>query len=325
VSGLAVKQADEASTDVAEPDQAQIEGADKFPPGWFSMPAVILNSDKPRSLAAMESVPVQTTPVKREFLAISGKRLETLLIEARDERSPTIVMLHEGLGSIALWKDFSQRLAERTGCAVLVYSRYGHGSSDRLLEKRPVNFMHHEGQVVLPELLNAFNIKRPILLGHSDGGSIALIYAGTFPESPRALILEAPHVFVEDLSVESIAAAKVNFQTTDFREKLAKYHAHVDETFWGWNAIWLDPAFRSWNIKEYLESIRCPILCIQGEQDEYGTPAQVRAIGSRAPGTEIVMLADCKHSPHRDQREKTLEAVERFVKKVVSGQLSVHN
>lgn len=262
----------------------------------------------------MDSVPVRPAEPKSTFVTIAGKRLETLLIEPRGQRLPTIVMLHEGLGSIALWKDFPQRLAERTGCGVLVYSRYGHGNSDRLLEKRPVSFMHHEAQVVLPELLNAFGIERPILLGHSDGGSIALIYAGSFPESPRALILEAPHVFVEDLSVASIALAKVNFQATDFREKLEKYHAHVDETFWGWNDIWLDPAFRSWNIEEYLDSIRCPILCIQGEQDEYGTPAQVQAIRSRVPDTKIVMLADCKHSPHRDQREKTLQVVAAFVK-----------
>ncbi len=147
---------------------------------------------------------------QRAFVTIDGKRIETVFLEARDAHSPVIVMLHEGLGSIALWKDFPQRLAERTGCGILVYSRYGHGNSDRLLEKRPVSFMHHEGQVVLPQLLNAFGIERPILFGHSDGGSIALIYAGNFPESPRALILEAPHVFVEALSVASIAEAKVN-------------------------------------------------------------------------------------------------------------------
>jgi pimeloyl-ACP methyl ester carboxylesterase len=191
------------------------------------------------------------------------------------------------------------------------------------MEKRPVSFMHHEGEVVLPELLSKLGIERPILLGHSDGGSIALIFAGSFPNSPRALILEAPHVFVEDLSIASITAAKVSFETTDFRQKLARYHAHVDETFWGWNDIWLDPAFRSWNIEPYLDTVCCPILCIQGEQDEYGTPAQVETIRSRTPDTEIVMLADCRHSPHRDQREKTLGAVERFVKRVVSGQLSV--
>jgi pimeloyl-ACP methyl ester carboxylesterase len=265
----------------------------------------------------------QNTSTQRGFVTVDGRTLETMLIEARDPALPSIVMLHEGLGSIALWKDFPHAVAERTGCSVLVYSRYGHGNSDRLVEKRPVSFMHHEGEVVLPELLKTFAIERPILFGHSDGGSIALIYAGKFPDALSALILEAPHVFVEDLSVTSIAAAKENFRTTDFREKLARYHSHVDETFWGWNDIWLDPAFRSWNIEEYLDSIRCPILCIQGEQDEYGTPAQVQAIASRVPGTEIVMLADCKHSPHRDQREKTLEAVTSFVNRVVSGQLSV--
>ena len=269
----------------------------------------------------MGLIPVQPAAEKREFVTIAGKRLETLFIEARDGDSPPILMLHEGLGSIALWKDFPQRLAERTGCGVLAYSRYGHGNSDRLLEKRPVSFMHHEAQVVLPEVLKTFGIKRPILFGHSDGGSIVLIYAGTFPESPRALVLEAPHVFVEDLSVESIAAAKINFQTTDFREKLAKYHAHGDETFWGWNDIWLDPEFRSWNIESFLSAIRCPILCIQGQQDEYGTRAQVEAIGSRVPGTEIVMLADCKHSPHRDQWERTLDAVASFVRKAAGCQL----
>jgi pimeloyl-ACP methyl ester carboxylesterase len=142
--------------------------------------------------------------------------------------------------------------------------------------------MHHEGEVVLPELLDKLDVERPILLGHSDGGSIVLIFAGKYPNRARALILEAPHVFVEDLSVASIAAAKVSFETTDFRAKLGRYHAHVDETFWGWNEIWLDPNFRSWNIESYLGSIRCPVLCIQGENDQYGTPAQVEAI--RAPG-----------------------------------------
>jgi len=263
----------------------------------------------------MASGTAQTRAEQHSSVTIDGKKLETLLIAARDANKPTIVMLHEGLGSIALWKDFPHRLAERTGCGVLVYSRYGHGDSDRLLEKRPVSFMHHEGEVVLPELLRMLGVERPILFGHSDGGSIALVYAGKFPQWPRALILEAPHVFVEDLSVASIAAAKVNFQTTDFREKLAKYHAHVDETFWGWNDIWLDPEFRSWNIESYLDTIRCPVLCIQGEQDEYGTRAQVETIRSRVPGTELVMLADCKHSPHRDQREKTLDAVVRFVER----------
>jgi pimeloyl-ACP methyl ester carboxylesterase len=252
---------------------------------------------------------------QRGEVVVDGKRLETLWIEPQ-QVGPTIVMLHEGLGSIALWKHFPQRLAARTGCRVLVYSRYGYGNSDKLTEKRPLKFMHHEGEVVLPELLDKLEIARPILLGHSDGGSISLIFAGKYPEWPRALILEAPHVFVEDLSVASITQAKANYQTTNLPHKLGRHHAHPDATFWGWNDIWLDPEFRSWSIEEYLPAIRCPILCIQGEQDEYGTVAQVKAIQARVPGTEIVMLPNCRHSPHRDQPEATLEKMAEFVARV---------
>jgi len=260
-----------------------------------------------------------TLESKLAEVVVDGKRLETLWLEPRDAAAPTIVMLHEGLGSIALWKDFPHRLAARTGCGVLVYSRYGHGNSDRLAEKRPVEFMHYEGEVVLPELLDKLRIERPILLGHSDGGSIALILAGKYPERVRALILVAPHVFVEDLSVASIAAAKVSFERTDFRTNLCRYHAHVDETFWGWNDIWLDPRFRSWNIESLLDRIRCPILCIQGEEDEYGTPKQVEAVRAQVPGTEILMLPNCRHSPHRDQQVATLEKMAGFVAKIAEA------
>jgi pimeloyl-ACP methyl ester carboxylesterase len=253
------------------------------------------------------------TSKERGELIVDGKRLETLWIGPQQSDRATIVMLHEGLGSIALWKDFPDRLAARTGCGVLLYSRYGHGNSDKLMEKRPVTFMHHEGEVVLPELLQKLQIERPILLGHSDGGSIALIFAGKHPDAVRALILEAPHVFVEDLSVASITQAKVNYQTTELPRKLSRHHAHVHATFWGWNDIWLDPDFRSWNIEEYLAAVRCPVLCIQGEEDEYGTRAQVEAIKAQVPQTEIVMLPDCKHSPHRDQAERTLERMAEFV------------
>lgn len=260
-----------------------------------------------------------STTNNRDEVIVDSKRLETLWIEAHDHTGPTIVMLHEGLGSIALWRDFPQQLAAHIGCAVLVYSRYGHGNSDKLMEKRPVDFMHHEGEVVLPELLDKLAIERPILLGHSDGGSISIIFAGKYPERLRALILEAPHVFVEGLSIASIAQAKVNYETTDLRQKLSRYHAHVDATFWGWNDIWLDPGFRGWNIEEYLATIRCPLLCIQGEQDEYGTRAQVDAITAQTPQTEIMMLPDCKHSPHRDQPEKTLDRVAEFVDTVTQA------
>ena len=251
-----------------------------------------------------------------------GKRLETFWIEPERAARPTIIMLHEGLGSVALWKHFPQKLASRTGCGVLVYSRYGSGLSDMLREKRPVDYMHHEGEVVLPELLDKLGIERPVLLGHSDGGSISLIFAGKYPERPRALILEAPHVFVEDLSVSSITQAEVNYRTTNFPQKLGRYHAHVDATFWGWNDIWLDPEFRSWNIEGYLPGIRCPILCIQGEEDEYGTIAQVKAIQARVLATEILMLPNCKHSPHRDQAEATLERMAEFVATVEADTLA---
>ncbi len=256
-------------------------------------------------------------------LMVDGKWLETLWLEPEDGvpvDRPVIVMLHEGLGSVALWKDFPHRLAEATGCRVLVYSRYGHGSSEKLTEKRPVEFMHHEGEVVLPELLERLEIRRPILLGHSDGGSIALVFAGTQPENVQGLMLEAPHVFVEDLTVASIEQAKVSYRTTDFPRRLGRYHEHVDETFWRWNDIWLDPDFRAWNIEQYLAGVRCPILCIQGEQDEYGTRAQLDAIMAQVPGTEIVMLPECRHSPHRDQPEATLALMSGFVAAVVKGE-----
>jgi len=246
---------------------------------------------------------------------IGGKRIETLLLSpgANTPSAPTIVALHEGLGSISMWKDFPQRVADATGCTVLVYSRYGHGKSDRLAEKRSVDFMHHEAKVVLPELLRQFELERPILLGHSDGASIALIYAGAFPDRLQALILEAPHVFVEEHGLRSIAAIRTLYESTDISPKLARYHDHVDETFRGWNDIWLDPQFREWNIEEYLNSINCPTLVIQGENDEYGTLAQVQAIQRRVPAAQALILPDCRHSPHRERPDLTLTAISSFV------------
>jgi pimeloyl-ACP methyl ester carboxylesterase len=256
----------------------------------------------------------------REVL-VDGKRLETLLLSS-PAKAPTIVMLHEGLGSIAMWKDFPEQLAHATGCGVLVYSRYGHGRSERLAEKRSIDFMHHEAMVVLPELLRQFRIHQPIVLGHSDGASIALIFAGSGagswagaePRQVRALVLEAPHVFVEDLSVQSIANMRTLFESTDLPQKLARYHDHVEETFRGWNNIWLAPDFRKWNIEEYLSPITCPVLVVQGENDEYGTLAQVQAIQRRIPKTQTLILPRCGHSPHRDHPAATLVAVAKFVK-----------
>jgi pimeloyl-ACP methyl ester carboxylesterase len=176
--------------------------------------------------------------------------------------------------------------------------------------------MHHEAKVVLPELLGQFEIQRPILLGHSDGASIALIYAGTWPERVRGLVLEAPHVFVEDFGQRSTVAIRTLYESSDLPQRLGRYHDHVDEMFRGWNDIWLDPRFRAWNIEEYLPTIMCPVLVIQGEEDEYGTVAHVEAIQREVPGTQALILPRCGHSPHRDQRDLTLQAITKFVASV---------
>jgi len=248
-----------------------------------------------------------------EFVSIDDHRLETLWIPPAAPDRPTLVFLHEGLGSITMWKDFPARLAAATGCGTLVYSRYGHGASTLLESKRPVDYMHREAESVLPAVLARFGIRRPILFGHSDGGSIALIYAGFRPDDVAGLILEAPHVFVEDLTVDSIAKVKTVYQSSNLADKLKRYHQDVDRTFWGWNDIWLDPRFKAWNIEAYLPAIACPILAIQGEEDEYGTRAQLDAIAARTPATEIVMLSPCGHSPHRDQGEAVLRRSAGFV------------
>ena len=250
---------------------------------------------------------------------IDGHWLEAARIEARDSTIPTIVMLHEGLGSVSHWKDFPRVLAEATGAGVFLYSRYGHGGSDALEEPRSVSYMHHEAQVVLPEILKKAGIERPLLLGHSDGASVAILYAGMFPNSPVGLILEAPHVFVEDITVSSIAQARVLYQETDLPQRLGRYHSNVDSLFWGWNNIWLDPRFRNWNIESFLDLIRCPVLVLQGAQDEYGTTKQIEAIQRRIPSTSAIILDDCKHAPHRDGSEATLSAICQFLQALPSS------
>jgi pimeloyl-ACP methyl ester carboxylesterase len=262
----------------------------------------------------------------REIL-VDGRRIETLLLSPAVD-APTIVMLHEGLGSIAMWKDFPGQLARATGCRILIYSRYGHGKSQRLAEKRSVDFMHHEAKVVLPELLRQFEIHQPILLGRSDGASIAIIHtgsgagsadssgAGTPSQRVRALILEAPHVFVEDHGLQSIANIRTLFESMELPKKLARYHDHVEEVFRGWNNIWLDPKFRQWNIEKHLDAITCPVLVIQGENDEYGTLAQVQAIQRHIPAAQALILPRCGHAPHRDHPNQTLGAIANFISKL---------
>jgi pimeloyl-ACP methyl ester carboxylesterase len=245
------------------------------------------------------------------FVTVQGRKLEVLRIAGAD--APTLVFLHEGLGSVAMWREFPQKAAAATGCATVVYSRYGYGQSDVLREARAVDYMHVEALEVLPQLLQALDISDPVLVGHSDGGSIALIHAAA-NAATRGLVVMAPHVFVEDISVKSIAEAKTAFENTDLPQKLGRYHADAAKTFRGWNDIWLHPDFRSWNIEEVLPRIHCPVLAIQGFDDEYGTMAQLEAVAKQTGGPiEVLRLADCRHSPHRDQPAVVLEAMSRFI------------
>ena len=232
-----------------------------------------------------------------------------------DAAGPPIVMLHEGLGSVAVWKDFPEQLSRTMDSSVLAYSRRGYGKSDPLTQWREPEYMHIEGEVVLPALLDALGIEAATLMGHSDGASIALLFAAAHPTRALGLILEAPHVFVEPITVKSIAEAKVTYETTDLSRKLGRYHDDVESAFWGWNKIWLDPRFLEWNIEDILPHVSCPTLMIQGLQDEYGTQAQLDAISAKVPRSEVVLLDNCGHSPHRDQPAMTLAAIETFLKR----------
>jgi pimeloyl-ACP methyl ester carboxylesterase len=255
------------------------------------------------------------------LLKVCGHSLEYQLIPAHQINRPTLVLLHEGLGSVAMWRDFPARLAAATGCRTLVYSRYGYGQSDVLEESFGTDFMHREGRDALPELLAQLGIERPLLVGHSDGASISLLHAGDGRFDVAGLAVMAPHCFVEDISIRSIEAAKIAFETTDLPAKLGKYHRDVRRTFYGWNDIWLNPDFRGWNIEDCLGGIACPVLAIQGEDDEYGTMAQIEAIAAQAraaPEVELLKLADCRHSPHRDQPLAVIEAICRFADRLDS-------
>lgn len=251
-------------------------------------------------------------------LVIAGRpvRVEYAWVGAARADAPVLVFLHEGLGSLAMWKDYPAALCSAAGTRGLVFSREGYGRSTPRPEgeRWPVDFMHRQAHDVLPALLAHLAVREwPWLFGHSDGGSIALLYASEYPDRVAGVIAVAPHIFVEDVSVRSIGAAREAYGATDLRARLARYHTDPDSAFWGWNDVWLDPAFRSWNIETALPAIRCPVLAVQGEDDEYGTMDQIERIARLAPDVELVRLADCRHSPHRDQPEAVLEALVRFV------------
>ena len=241
-------------------------------------------------------------------------RIEHLWVGDAASTVPPVVFLHEGLGSLSMWRDFPQRFCARHGLRGLVFSRYGYGRSTPKPagERWPVGFMHEQASEVLPALFEALDIERPWLFGHSDGASIALLYAAKFPVA--GVVAVAPHIFVEDISIASIAAARDAYETTDLRARLARYHADVDSAFRGWNDVWLDPVFRAWNIEAELEPITCPVLAVQGVDDEYGTLEQIRGIARRVPQTRLVELAHCAHSPHRDQPERLIAEAGEFIK-----------
>ena len=247
------------------------------------------------------------------FISVAGVRLEYEWI-GQDQQGPEpVVLLHEGLGSVSMWKDFPQRLSQAVGRPVFVYSRRGYGHSDPLTAPRNVRYMHDEALQTLPELLDRLGIDRPLLFGHSDGASIALIHAAERARPVTGIIVLAPHLFVEDISIAGIEAAKTAYLETNLRERLARHHDDVDGAFWGWNNIWLDPEFRNWNIEASVAKLGCPILGIQGDADEYGTLNQIERIAALTPDVQLVKLKGCGHSPHRDNPEAVLSAAVRWL------------
>ena len=229
------------------------------------------------------------------FITAASRRIEYERIGVAGASRPTLVFLHEGLGSIAMWRDFPARVAHAVHCDAVVYSRYGYGNSDPLAEPRDARYMHDEALIALPEILDQLSIDRPILIGHSDGGSIALIHAGAGARPVTAIATLAAHVLVEDISVASIAQTKTSFETADLRARIARHHADVDSAFWGWNRIWLAQEFRRWNIEEYLPRITCPVLLLSGESDPFARIELLRAAVPLLPRAELVTYPRLGH------------------------------
>jgi pimeloyl-ACP methyl ester carboxylesterase len=253
------------------------------------------------------------------FLTIGAAELEYRMIGPQPADAPTIVMLHEGLGSAGLWGDFPEKLQAATGAGVFVYSRAGYGASTPVKLPRPVDYMHIEAREVLPKLLDAIGFRRGLLVGHSDGASIAAIYAGSHQDHRvEGITLIAPHFIVEDISVASIAAIRTAYETTNLKEKLARWHKDVDNAFYGWNGAWLDPAFRNWDISEFLAYIRVPIAILQGVDDEYGTMRQVEIAQQECYcPVDVTVIPGAGHQPHREAPGATLDAITEFANAVL--------
>lgn len=239
--------------------------------------------------------------------------IEYQWLNAHLSSAPLIIFLHEGLGSIAMWKDYPQRLCDAGGLRGLVYSRPGYGQSTprAAAEKWPVDYLQRQATMVLPALLRALGEEnsKPWLFGHSDGASIALIYAAMLPEALSGAIVLAPHVFVEDFSLDAIVKTVAQYESTSMKQGLARYHRDPDSPFYGWSDAWLSPAFKSWNIEDILPNIRTPLLAIQGIDDEYATMEQLDRIKAAAPVCHLLKLANCGHTPHRDQAQQVTDAV----------------
>ncbi|HOF52636.1 MAG TPA: alpha/beta hydrolase [Rhodoferax sp.] len=264
-----------------------------------------------------------------EFATITWRnqpvRLEYQWVGVRDAQAPVMVFLHEGLGSVSMWRNFPDQLCQALGCRGLVYSRPGYGNSTpRAADDHwAPDFMHRQADEVLPAFLRAVGVhvqKQPLwLFGHSDGGSIALLYATHHPKALAGAIVVAPHILVEEVSIASIAQARNAYLETDLRQRLARHHADPDSAFWGWNDIWLDPGFRPWRIDEQLGSITCPLLAVQGVDDAYGTLEQIRGIARKVPQCELLELQACGHSPHKDQPDRLIAAVTHFFQRAVTA------
>jgi pimeloyl-ACP methyl ester carboxylesterase len=259
------------------------------------------------------------TLAERGSAKVGDQNLEYRFIGPAPDAAPTLVVLHEGLGCTGLWGDFPDKLQAATGAGVFVYSRAGYGASTPVALPRPLSYMHDEGLQTLPRLLEVIGFRRGILIGHSDGASIATIYTGSRQDHRvRGISLLAPHFIVEDICVESIAQAKLAYETTDLREKLARWHKNVDVAFWGWNGAWLDPEFKKWDITEYLPYIRVPIQIVQGEDDQYGTIRQIEIAQKECNcPVDVTMLPGVKHSPHREAPDRALEAVAGFCNRIL--------
>ena len=253
------------------------------------------------------------------FMEIGGKSLEYGCFGPHPDQASTLILLHEGLGCLALWQNFPQKLAESTGCGILVYSRAGYGQSDNADLPRPLDYMSREATETLPHIIAAAGIKNAVLIGHSDGASIAAIYAGTMADKCiSGIVLMAPHFFTEPMGLKSIAMAKAVFEIEDLKEKLGKYHRDPENCFRGWNDSWLHPDFEAWNITHVLDDMPVPILAIQGRNDQYGTLAQIDVITDRSPSNvDQLILDDCRHAPFMDKLDEVSGAITNFLRSLI--------